>query len=54
MHRLNIVIHADAKVPMVMMKVVQRELQLHHLLKVSYAATPVSWRCWSDGICLPW
>jgi len=49
----TIVIYADKNVPMAMIKAVKRELQLHNLLKVSFAATPMSWRCWPDGICLP-
>jgi biopolymer transport protein ExbD len=44
--RTTVVIYADKKVPMGVIKAVQHELQLVGMLKVSYAATPVHWRCW--------
>ena len=51
--RPTIVIYADKKVPMAMIKAVKHELQLHDFKKVRYAVTPVSWRCWPGPKCLP-
>jgi len=47
------VIYADAKVPMGMIKAVKRELQLNGHYRVWYAVTPVHWRCWPGPKYLP-
>ncbi len=47
------IIYADRDTPMELITAVKQELRAVDQLKVCYAVTPVSWRCWPDLMCLP-
>lgn len=49
----TMVIYADARVPMGIITAIKQEMRKVNQLRVCYAVTPVSWRCWPGPGCLP-